>query len=88
MTPLRQGARPTGTTRLWLATINSLRGLKHCYYSEAAFRQEVWASAVLIPVALWLGRTGVERSLLVGSVLFALLSWVATWALILLDRIS
>ena len=88
MTQLREGARPTGATRLWLATINSLRGLKHCYYCEAAFRQEVWASAVLIPVALGLGRTGVERSLLVGSVLFALLSWVATWALRLLDRIS
>ena len=54
---------------MWLATLNSLRGLKHCYHSEAAFRQEVWAALVLVPAALWLGQTAVERTLLAGSVL-------------------
>jgi diacylglycerol kinase (ATP) len=58
---------------LWLATLNSLRGLKHCYHSEAAFRQEVWAALVLVPLAIWLGQTAVERALLVGSVLVVMI---------------
>jgi diacylglycerol kinase (ATP) len=72
-----------------LATRNSLRGLKHCYHSEAAFRQEVWASCVLVPLALWLGRTGVERVLLVGSVLFVMIvELLNTGIEVVVDRIS
>ena len=89
MTPLRSGPRPTGTTRLWLATLNSLRGLKHCYYSEAAFRQECWAACVLLPLAIWLGRSGVERTLLVGSVLFVMIvELLNTGIEVVVDRIS
>lgn len=89
MTPLRDGPRPAGSARLWLATLNSLRGLKHCYHSEAAFRQEVWAACVLIPLALWLGRTGVERVLLVGSVLFVMIvELLNTGIEVVVDRIS
>ena len=89
MTPLRDGPRPAGAARLWLATLNSLRGLRHCYHSEAAFRQEVWAACVLIPLALWLGRTGVERALLVGSVLFVMIvELLNTGIEVVVDRIS
>ena len=89
MTPLRDGPRPAGAARLWLATLNSLRGLRHCYHSEAAFRQEVWAACVLIPLALWLGRTGVERVLLVGSVLFVMIvELLNTGIEVVVDRIS
>ena len=89
MTPLRSGPRPTGMTRLRLATLNSWRGLKHCYHSEAAFRQEVWAACVLLPLALWLGRTGVERALLVGSVLFVMIvELLNTGIEVVVDRIS
>ena len=66
---LREGERPKGLVRLWLATLNSRRGLLQCYRSEAAFRQEVWLACVLVPSGLWLGQTAVERVLLVGSVL-------------------
>ena len=34
-----EGRRPQGLTRLRLATLNSMRGLRHCYRSEAAFRR-------------------------------------------------
>jgi diacylglycerol kinase (ATP) len=89
VTPLRDGPRPAGAARLWLATLNSLRGLRHCYHSEAAFRQEVWAACVLIPLALWLGRTGVERVLLVGSVLFVMIvELLNTGIEVVVDRIS
>ncbi len=89
MTPLRDGPRPAGAARVWLATLNSLRGLRHCYHSEAAFRQEVWAACVLIPLALWLGRTGVERALLAGSVLFVMIvELLNTGIEVVVDRIS
>jgi len=86
---LREGPRPTGATRLWLATVNSARGLKHCYRSEAAFRQEVWSASVLVPLALWLGRTGIERALLAGSVLFLLIVELLNTAVeVVVDRIG
>lgn len=89
MTPLRDGPRPAGAARVWLATLNSLRGLRHCYHSEAAFRQEVWAACVLIPLALWLGRTGVERALLAGSILFVMIvELLNTGIEVVVDRIS
>ena len=89
MTPLRDGPRPAGATRLWLATLNSLRGLKHCYHSEAAFRQEVWAAVVLLPAAIWLGQTAVERTLLVGSVLIVMIvELLNTGIEVVVDRIS
>jgi diacylglycerol kinase (ATP) len=89
MDTLRDGPRPGGAERLWLATLNSLRGLKHCYYSEAAFRQEVWAACVLVPLALWLGRNGLERALLAGSVLFVLIvELLNTGIEVVVDRIS
>ena len=89
MNTLRDGPRPGGAERLWLATLNSLRGLKHCYYSEAAFRQELWAACILVPLALWLGRSGVERALLAGSVLFVLIvELLNTGIEVVVDRIS
>lgn len=86
---MRTGARPTGARRLWLASVNSWRGLRHCYQSEAAFRQEVWAAVVLLPLALWTGRTGVERVLLVGSVLLVMIvELLNTGIEVVVDRIG
>jgi diacylglycerol kinase (ATP) len=53
---------------------------------EAAFRQELVLAAVLIPLALWLGQSGVERAVLIGSVvgLLVVVNVVVTWALVLL----
>ena len=51
----------------------SWRGLVACFRSEAAFRQELALAAVLLPLGLWLGDTGVERALLSGSVLLILI---------------
>lgn len=65
--------KPTGLKRLILATGYSLRGLKATFRTEAAFRQEVALAIVMIPLGLWLGKTAVERALLVASVLLVLL---------------
>jgi len=86
---LRGGVRPTGLPRLWLATLNSWRGIKLCYQSEAAFRQEIWLACVLVPAALWLGQTAVERVLLLGSMLLLIvIELLNTGIEIVVDRIG
>jgi Diacylglycerol kinase len=55
--------------RLLRAFGYSLQGFRAAFENEAAFRQEVLLSLVLIPLGLWLGETGLERALLAGSVL-------------------
>lgn len=47
----------------------SIKGLSTCYKHEEAFRQEVFVLIPALPLALLLGETGVERALLVGSLL-------------------
>jgi diacylglycerol kinase (ATP) len=61
-----------GLVRIWRALGYSLAGLRAAWSHEAAFRQEVWVSLVLVPLGLWLGDGGVERALLVGSLLLVL----------------
>jgi diacylglycerol kinase (ATP) len=86
---IREGARPTGLRRLWLATGHSLHGLKLCYQSEAAFRQEVWLAAVLLPLSFLVGGSGVERALLAGSVLLLLVVELLNTAVeVVVDRIG
>ena len=86
---LREGVRPSGLTRLWLATLNSRRGFLQCYRSEAAFRQEVWLACLLLPAGLWLGQNAVERALLVGSVIILLIvELLNTGIEVVVDRIG
>ena len=54
------------------AAIWSLQGLRSAWLHESSFRLEVYLFVVLAPLGLWLGRTGVERALLVGSLLLVL----------------
>ncbi len=62
-----------GFKRLCKATHYSWQGLKAAFKNEPAFRQEVLLSIFMIPAGLWLGETGIERALLVGSVLLVLI---------------
>ena len=50
----------------------SVAGLKAAWRGESAFRQELALCVVLAPLGLWLGRDGVERALLLGSLLLVL----------------
>jgi diacylglycerol kinase (ATP) len=61
--------KPTGITRLVRAFGYSLQGFIHAWREEAAFRQEVYLAAAVIPAALLLGRSGIERALLVAPML-------------------
>ena len=63
----------TDAGRIVRAFSYSAKGLRAAYRKESAFRQELILAAILLPLAAWLGRTGVERSLLIGSVLLVLI---------------
>ena len=65
--------RVTDPGRVMRAAGYSLSGLRAAFRTEAAFRQEVIVFALLAPVGLWLGRDGVERALLLGSLLQVLI---------------
>jgi diacylglycerol kinase (ATP) len=65
--------KPRGMTRVLRALGASLRGLAGAFRDEAAFRQELAFGAVVIPLGLWLGHSGVERALLVAPVLLILI---------------
>ena len=56
----------TGFRRIIRATRFSAQGLMHAWQHEAAFRQEVGLTIVMVPLALWLGRTGMERLALIA----------------------
>lgn len=54
------------------ASVYSFEGLKAAWCNEAAFRQELLLSLVLLPAAFWLGSDMLRRALLVFSILLIL----------------
>lgn len=66
-----QNAR--GLARLSNAFRFSMEGFRQCFKNEEAFRQEVFASLIIVPLAVWLGASGIERAMLVGSWLLVLI---------------
>lgn len=63
------GQEVTGLRRIINAGGYSLAGFRACFRHEAAFRQELLALVLLLPLAIYLGNSGVERALLAGSLL-------------------
>ncbi|KXB30093.1 diacylglycerol kinase [Dechloromonas denitrificans] len=63
----------TGLVRLWNALGYSRDGIGAAWKNEAAFREEVLLAIVTIPLALYLGRSGGDRALLVGSIILVLI---------------
>ncbi len=79
----------TGLRRIWNAFHYSLAGVLGAFRHEAAFRQELLLALVLIPVALFSHRSGVEKALLVASVLLVLIVELLNSAVeALTDRVS
>ena len=60
-----------GLARLRHALGYSLAGLRAGWH-EPAFRQEAIAAVVMLPAAVWLGRSWVETGLLIGCVVLVL----------------
>ena len=63
----------TGLSRLYWASLYSWRGLRAAWQCEAAFRQELLATAALVPLALWLVEDASGRALMIGSLLLVLI---------------
>ncbi|MEK9803037.1 MAG: diacylglycerol kinase [Curvibacter sp.] len=61
-----------GLNRIQHAFGYSMEGLRAGWH-ETAFRQEVIAACVLLPLSLWIGRSWVETALLAGSVLLVMI---------------
>lgn len=77
-----------GLARLRHALGYSLAGLR-AGWQEPAFRQEAIAAIVMLPAAVWLGRSWVETSLLVGGVVLVLVvELLNTGIETAIDRIS
>ena len=86
MAGTRKGA--TGVRRLLLAARYSFDGFGAAL-GESAFRQELALAAVLLPLGIYLGKTGVERALLAGSVLLVLVVELLNSAVeAVVDRVS
>ncbi len=62
-----------GLPRLWRATRVSYLGLGYALKNEEAFRIEASIAVLMIPAALWLGHNGLERAVLVMSVIAVLI---------------
>ena len=88
----------TGLQRLLNAMRYSLEGLAAAVRHEDAFRLELAIFVIAAPIGLWLGRTGLERALLIGclflvlivellnsAVMLSLVNAAVVWLLILLS---
>ena len=59
--------------RIWRACGYSWKGLKSAWVEERAFREELALAVVLIPVALYFGRSGLERAALIAPIILVLI---------------
>ena len=57
--------KPRGL-RGWCWHLVTRGGFNGAFRLEAAFRQEVALALVVVPLGLWLGKTGIEKALLVA----------------------
>ena len=79
----------TGMARIVAAARYSMAGLSATWRREAAIRQEIALTLVLAPLAFLLGRTAVERALLLGSCLLMLIVELLNSAIeTVVDRVS
>ena len=71
------------------AACNSFAGLREAFRHQTSFRQLLVLGALLTPVALWLGESGLERAVLLGSMTLVLIVELLNSALeTVVDRIG
>ena len=63
----------TGIKRLLNAFKYSVAGTLAAFKHEDAFRQEVFLSVILIPLAIYLGETTTEQALMITSVILIII---------------
>lgn len=79
----------TAIKKLWQATLYSWQGLKAVYKHQWAFRFELLAFIVAIPLSFCVGTTAVQRALLISSVFLTLVAELFNSAIeTIVDRIG
>jgi len=73
--------KASGITRILRAFGYTFDGLRATFKSEAAFRQELFASLILIPVALYYGPNGTAKAMMIGSLLVVLVAEIINSAI-------
>jgi len=63
----------TGVKRVINATAYSWQGLKAAYRHEAAFRQELFAVIILVPMAFWIASNAIEFIILMTCLFLVLI---------------
>jgi diacylglycerol kinase (ATP) len=63
----------TGLRRLLNAFGYSMAGFKAAFKNEDAFRQEVMMAVILLPLAVYLGKTGLQTALMIACVLLVMI---------------
>lgn len=88
--PPNQGyPKNRGWSRMYSATIFSLKGLIYCFKHEAGMREYTVIFVISIPCAFVLGESPVERILMLGAGLLVILMELLNSAIeATLDRIS
>jgi diacylglycerol kinase (ATP) len=59
--------------RIIRAAKYSAQGIAAAWQHEAAFRQELALTIVMLPAGIWLGRTALERTMLIGVCIVVLI---------------
>jgi diacylglycerol kinase (ATP) len=78
-----------GIKKVFFSLINSFSGLSFAFKEESAFRQELFLSIILIPLALFLPATFVEKILMIGSIMVLLIIELINSSIeAVVDRIS
>ena len=65
--------KQAGIGRLWRACGYSWKGLKSAWTEEQAFREEAVLAVVILPAALYIGRSGLERAALIAPLFLVLI---------------
>jgi len=82
-------AKDTIIAHILKALVWSMAGIKAAWKNEQAFRWEATIVLLMMPVGLWLGRTAVERALLIASSMSILITELLNSAVeAVVDRIG
>ena len=82
-------AKDTILAHILKAFIWSIAGIKAAWKNEQAFRWEATIVLLMIPVGVWLGRTAVERALLIACSMLILITELLNSAVeAVVDRIG
>ena len=82
-------AKDTIRAHMLKAVIWSMAGIKAAWKNEQAFRWEAAIVLLMMPVGLWLGRTAVERALLIACSMSILITELLNSAVeAVVDRIG